>query len=67
MRASHTLANKRLVRAYEILWVIFAVAAAVVFVLTDFSFAAVVVMCLLGIALVFAGMMDVLPEIVENL
>jgi uncharacterized membrane protein HdeD (DUF308 family) len=56
-----------LVRAYEILWVIYAVVAAAVLILTDLAFAAVVVMCLLGIALVFAGMMDVLPEIVENL
>ena len=67
MRTSHTLSNKRLVRAYEILWVIYGVVAAAVLTLTDLAFAAVVVMCLLGIALVFAGMMDVLPEIVDNL
>ena len=67
MRASHTLANKRLVRAYEILWVVYAVVAAAVFILTDLSFAAVVIICLLGIALVFAGMMDVLPEIVGDM
>jgi len=67
MRTSRSLSNKRMVRAYEFLWAAFAVIAVVVFVLTDFSFAAVVVICLFGIALVFAGMMDVLPEIVENL
>ena len=66
MRTSHTLANKRLVRAYEFLWIVYAVAAVLVLIFTDFAFAAVVIFCLLGIALVFAGMMDVLPEIVGN-
>lgn len=67
MQKSHSLSNKRLVRAYEILWVVYAVVAAAVFILTDLSFAAVVIICLLGIALVFAGMMDVLPEIVGDM
>jgi hypothetical protein len=62
MQTSHALANKRLVRTYELLWIVYAVAAALVLIFTDFAFALVVVFCLLGIALVFAGMMKVLPE-----
>lgn len=66
MRTSHPLTDKKLVRLYELLWLGYAVAAAIVFVLTDFAFAAIVIMSLLGIALVFGGMMGVLPEIVGD-
>jgi len=67
MQASLTLSKKRMVRAYEVLWVAYAIVAAIVLLFTDFAFSAIVVFCLLGIALVFGGMMGVLPEVAGNL
>lgn len=67
MQASRTVATERLLRAYEVLWIIYAVVATIVLLLTDFAFAAIVVFCLLGIALVFGGMMGVLPELAGHL
>jgi uncharacterized membrane protein YccC len=66
VRTSHALARKRLLRGYEVLCLVFIVFAAIILTLSDFAFAAIVVLGFAGTALVFAGMMDVLPEIVRN-
>jgi hypothetical protein len=66
VQTSHALARERLLKGYEILLIAFVIAAAVILIFSDFSFEAMVMLGFAGIALVFAGMMDVLPEIVRN-
>lgn len=61
------LGQRRIIRIYEVVWIAFAAAATFVFITGYLGYEAMIIFGFAGTALVFGGMMDVLPGIIEEI